>query len=128
MVQHQSFWAAFAAMSWLCGCAATPHGPLAATPQAAVLAQPAITQADLLHAEALGYDEGLAAGKRVQARRDHALAASCATATSPASLPAATPVSMPATASVTLATPVAAAPVPVYEPAGPAVPLPASTP
>ncbi len=102
----------------LASCTAPPPPEPVATATA-----PAVKlQALLQQAEAKGYDEGLAAGKRIQARKDRALAAK----------PQAPP--PPAAPAMAEATPPPAPPVPAapaaeppppdgFSPQGPAVPL-----
>jgi len=99
----------------LSSCAAPPPPP---APVATTSAAPGEQMAQLLRqAEAQGYAEGLAAGKRIQARKDHEQATETPATPAPAVAEAAPPPS-PAPA------PVAEPPPPNgFAPQGPAVPL-----
>jgi len=109
------------ALPVLAGCAApappAPAGPVLAAPDAR----------DLLQDKAHAFQAGVAAGERLQARRDAAAltaahaalvaenASSCPTPATPVA-----PAKSPAPASLP---PVSAAPAPTYAPGGPATPL-----
>jgi len=97
----------------LTSCAAPPPAPVAAT-----TAAPGVQMAQLLRqAEAQGYAEGLAAGKRIQARKDREQATATPAKPAPAvaeAAPPPTPAPAPAPEP-----PVANS----FAPQGPAVPL-----
>jgi ABC-type branched-subunit amino acid transport system substrate-binding protein len=98
----------------LTSCAAPPPP----APVAAATAAPVVQMAQLLRqAEAQGYAEGLAAGKRIQARKDHEQATEAPAKPAPA-VAEATPPHSPAPAPVP-EPPVANS----FAPQGPAVPL-----
>jgi hypothetical protein len=97
----------------LASCTAPPE-PVATAPAVNL-------QALLQQAEAKGYDEGLAAGKRIQARKDHALAAKPEAPPPPApAMAEATPPPAPPAPAVPAAEP---PPPDGFSPQGPAVPL-----
>jgi hypothetical protein len=119
--------AVFGLVAGLAGCVAPPLPP--ARPETPFLAP---TSTDLLHIKADAYNAGVAAGERIQARRDRAaLAAAAAQPACPTAMPA--PAGHPATPSATvpepipLPVPVPAKPSPnpgtVYTPGGPAIPV-----
>jgi hypothetical protein len=82
---------------------------------------------DLLHSKVDAYNAGLAAGKRVQARRDQAAIAAAQAVVPPACPSPAAALPFPPTAKPVTPTPVPAKPVPsqaqVYTPGGPAIPV-----